>query len=39
LTDAISFAVMRRLRLPVAFTFDDDFAQAGFGDLRQILRP
>jgi uncharacterized protein len=39
LTHAISFAVMQRLRLPVAFTFDDDFVQAGFGDLRQILRP
>lgn len=37
LTDAVSFAVMQRLRLRVAFTFDDDFAQAGFTDLRQLL--
>ncbi len=30
LTDAISFAVMQRLRLSVAFSFDADFRQFGF---------
>jgi len=30
LTDAASFAVMERLRLPAAFTFDRHFAQYGF---------
>jgi predicted nucleic acid-binding protein len=30
LTDATSFAVMERLRVPAAFTFDRDFAQYGF---------
>ncbi len=30
LTDATSFAVMERLRLPAAFTFDRHFAQYGF---------
>jgi predicted nucleic acid-binding protein len=39
LTDAVSFAAMQRLRLRVAFTFNDKIAQAGLGDLRQILRP
>jgi predicted nucleic acid-binding protein len=30
LTDAMSFAVMERLRIPTAFTFDHHFAQYGF---------
>lgn len=30
LTDAISFAVMNRLRITTAFSFDDDFRQFGF---------
>jgi predicted nucleic acid-binding protein len=30
LTDATSFAVMERLRVPAAFTFDRHFAQYGF---------
>jgi predicted nucleic acid-binding protein len=30
LTDAISFAVMQRLELTTAFTFDRDFARYGF---------
>jgi predicted nucleic acid-binding protein len=30
LTDATSFAVMERLRIPTAFTFDRHFAQYGF---------
>ena len=30
LTDAISFAVMERLRIPFAFTFDAHFAQYGW---------
>jgi predicted nucleic acid-binding protein len=30
LTDATSFAVMERLRVPAAFTFDRHFAQFGF---------
>lgn len=30
LTDAISFAVMERLRIDQAFTFDHNFAQYGF---------
>ena len=34
LTDAVSFAVMRRERLKTAFAFDQDFETAGF----QLLR-
>jgi uncharacterized protein len=30
LTDATSFAVMERLDIPLAFTFDRHFAQYGF---------
>jgi uncharacterized protein len=30
LTDATSFAVMERLHVPAAFTFDRHFAQYGF---------
>ncbi len=30
LTDATSFAVMERIRVPYAFTFDRHFAQYGF---------
>jgi uncharacterized protein len=30
LTDCISFIVMKRLGASTAFTFDDDFVQAGF---------
>jgi uncharacterized protein len=30
LTDCISFIVMKRLSSSTAFTFDDDFVQAGF---------
>jgi predicted nucleic acid-binding protein len=33
LTDAISFAVMERLRIPQAFTFDHNFAQFGWNVL------
>jgi predicted nucleic acid-binding protein len=35
LTDAISFAVMERLRIDVAFSFDRNFAQYGW----QVLGP
>jgi uncharacterized protein len=35
LTDAISFGVMERLRIPQAFTFDHNFAQYGV----TVLRP
>ncbi len=30
LTDAMSFAVMKRLGIPIAFAFDRDFTQYGF---------
>jgi uncharacterized protein len=30
LTDATSFAVMERIRVPAVFTFDRHFAQYGF---------
>lgn len=35
LTDALSFAVMERRRIPAAFTFDNDFAQFGL----RVLQP
>jgi len=34
LTDAVSFEVMRREKLGVAFAFDEDFVTAGFELLR-----
>lgn len=34
LTDAISFVVMERLRIPVAFTFDRDFERYGISVAR-----
>jgi len=34
LTDALSFAVMQRLRIDEAFSFDADFAQFGLRVLR-----
>ncbi|MHB8491938.1 MAG: type II toxin-antitoxin system VapC family toxin [Solirubrobacteraceae bacterium] len=33
-TDATSFAIMRSLGIQQAFAFDDDFAAAGFSELR-----
>lgn len=39
LTDATSFAVMERLRIPQAFTFDHHFAQYGLSVLNQPDRP
>lgn len=38
LVDALSFAVMERLRIPVAFTFDRHFLQYGFSVLGAIER-
>ena len=35
-TDAASFAVMERLRIPWAFTFDRDFAQYGVSVLQPL---
>jgi predicted nucleic acid-binding protein len=32
--DATSFATMRNLRVSNALAFDDDFASAGFSELR-----
>lgn len=34
LTDAVSFEIMGRQRLTMAFAFDDDFLTAGFALLR-----
>lgn len=36
-TDAISFAVMRRLGISYVFAFDDDFAVAGFSNIVHVL--
>ena len=33
LTDCLSFAIMERIKLDIAFTFDSDFSTHGFGIL------
>ena len=36
-TDAIGFAVMRRLGIAYVFSFHDDFVVAGFANIRHVL--
>ena len=38
LTDAVTFAMMRRERLKIAFAFDQDFRAAGFTWLGDVAR-